>query len=83
MKSKQEEYQELVEISRNDDCATGNLLDYLCHQNYYKGIATDLSRKTNMTVPQQINFIGKLKEDYGVTIFFIAKNSKKPLQAFL
>ena len=30
---------------RNDDYKTGNLLDYLYHQNYYKFIGIDLSNK--------------------------------------
>ena len=30
----------------------------------------------NKNIPQQINFIGKL-EDYGVTMFFIAKKEQK------
>ena len=29
-------YKKLVEMSKNDDYATGNLLDYLYHQNIYK-----------------------------------------------
>ena len=29
-------------MSRNDEYATGNLLDYLNHQKYYKLIRTDL-----------------------------------------
>ena len=41
-------------MSRNDDYTTGNLLDYLYHQKCYKLIGTDLSRKTNMSIPQQI-----------------------------
>ena len=36
-----------VEMSRNDDCMTGNLLDFLYHQNYYKLIGIDLSIQTN------------------------------------
>ena len=36
-----------VEMSRNDDCITGNLLDFLYHQNYYKLIGIDLSIQTN------------------------------------
>ena len=36
MKNKQEAYEILVEIWRNDDYTAGNLLDYLHHQNYYK-----------------------------------------------
>ena len=46
-------------MSRNNDYATGNLSDYSCHQNYYKIIGIDLSRKINTTIPQQINSTGK------------------------
>ena len=48
---------------RNNDYTTGNLLDYLHHENYYKLIGTDLSRQTNTSIPQQINFKGKLKRN--------------------
>ena len=34
IKNKQEVYKKLVEVSGNDDYATGNLLDYLYHQKY-------------------------------------------------
>ena len=43
-------------MSRNDDYTTGNLLDYLYHQNYYKLIGIDLPRQTNTSIPQEINF---------------------------
>ena len=33
-------------MSRNDDYTTGNILDYLYHQKYYKLIGIDLSRQT-------------------------------------
>ena len=33
VKSKQKAYEKLVEMSRTDDHTTGNLLDYLYHQN--------------------------------------------------
>ena len=32
VKNKQEAYEKLIEVSRNDDYTTGNLLDYLYHQ---------------------------------------------------
>ena len=35
LKNKQEAYEKLFEMSRNDDYTTGNLLDYLHHQKYY------------------------------------------------
>ena len=31
IKNKQQAYKKLVEMSRNNDYITGNLLDYLCH----------------------------------------------------
>ena len=35
VKNKHEAYEKLVEISRNNDNTTQNLLDYLYHQKYY------------------------------------------------
>ena len=58
-------------MSRNDDYTTGNLLDYLYHQKCYKLVTIDLSRQTNTSVPQQINFLEKLKEDDDASMFFI------------
>ena len=63
VKNKQEAYEELIEMSRNDDYTTGNLLDYLYRQNYYKLIVISLSRQTNITIPRQISFTGKLEKD--------------------
>ena len=40
-------------MSRNNDYATGHLLDYLYQQNYYKLIDTYLLRQTNTNIPQQ------------------------------
>ena len=44
VKSKQEAYEKLIEMLRNDDSTIGNLLNYLYHQNYYKLIGIDISR---------------------------------------
>ena len=62
--------EKLIKMSRNDDYTTGNLLDYLYHQSYYKLIGIDLSRQTNTNIPEQINFTEKLEEDDGATMFF-------------
>ena len=66
-------YKKLTEMSKNNDYTTRNLLDYLYHQKYYKVIGTDLSWQKNTSIPQKNNFIGKLEEDDGPTMFFIAK----------
>ena len=55
----------------------GNLLDYLYHEKYYKDVDIDLSRQTNLSTPQQINFTGKLEEDDGATMFFITEKQQK------
>ena len=46
-------------MSRNDDYVRGNIIDYSYHQKYHKLIGIDLSRETNTSIPQQINFVGK------------------------
>ena len=67
VKNKQDTYERLTEMSRNNDYTTGNLLDYLNHQKYYKITGIDLSRQTNISIPKQINFVRKLEEDDGTT----------------
>ena len=63
-------------MSWNNDY-TGNLLDYLYHQKYYKLIGIDLLRQTNTSIHQQTNFVGKLEEDDGATMFSIAEKQQK------
>ena len=36
VKRKQAAYHKIVEVSKNDDYTTGNLLGYLYHQKYFK-----------------------------------------------
>ena len=40
--------------TRNTDYTTGDLLDYFYHYKYHKLIGIDLSRQTDMSIPQQI-----------------------------
>ena len=70
-------------MSRNDDCTTGNLLDFLYHQNYYRLIGIDLSRQTNTSIPQQIDFIEKLEEDDGAAMFLLLNGNNKQFQTFI
>ena len=69
-------------MSRTDDYTTENLLDFSYHQNYYKLIGIDSSRKTNTTIPQQINFTGKLEENDDAIIFFIAEKQQETILNF-
>ena len=74
---KREAYEKLVEMSKNNDYTTGNLLNYLYHQKYYKLIGIDLPRQRNASILQQINFVGKLEEDDGATLILIAEKQQK------
>ena len=66
-----------MEMLRNKDYTTGDLLDYLYHQKYYKLIGTNFSRQTNTSIPQQIAFTRKLEEDDDATMFVIAEKQQK------
>ena len=82
VKNKQEAYEKHIEMLNNDDYITGKLLDYLYYQKYYKLTGIDLSRQTNTNISQQINFLGKLEEDNGATMFFIAEKQQKTILNF-
>ena len=45
MKTDEEAYEKIIDISRNNEYTTGNLLDYDYFKKYYKLIAIDLSKQ--------------------------------------
>ena len=69
-------------MSRDYDYATGILLHYLYHQNYYKHIRIHLSRQTNTSIFPQIDFVRKWEKDNGATMFFIDKKQQKTVLNF-
>ena len=75
----EEAYEQIIEISNNNDYTTGNLLDFAYFKKHYKLIAIDLSKQTKLKEPQENNFIGKLLKNTGTTIFLSLKNQKKQL----
>ena len=79
-----EVYEKIIEMSRNSDYTTGNLLDFVYFKENYRLIAIDLCKQTKLKDPQQINFIGKLEnQDGGATMFFIIEKSEETTFAFL
>ena len=58
------------------------MLDFSYHQNYYNIIGIDLSGQTNTSISQQTNFVGKLEEDDGTAMFFIAEKQQKTVLNF-
>ena len=77
VKNKEEVYEKIIEMSNNNDCTTGNVLDFAYFKKYYKLIAIDLSKQTKSKDPQQINFIGKLSKNTAATMFFIIEKSEE------
>ena len=67
--------EKIIEMSRNNDYTTDNLLDFVYSKKNYKLIAIDLSKHTELKDPQQISFIGKLSRK--ATMFFIIEKSEK------
>ena len=43
VKNKEEAYEKIIKISRNNDCATGSFLDFAYFKKKYRLIAIDLS----------------------------------------
>ena len=85
IKNDEETYEQIIEMGRNNDYTTGNLLDYEYFSKHYKLIATDLSKQIeleNFDLKQQINFIERLKRDKGATMLFIIEKSEKTTYEF-
>ena len=58
IKNEEETYEQVIEMGRNNDYTTGNLLDYKYFLKHYKLIAIDLSKQIELENPnlkQQIN----------------------------
>ena len=77
VKNDEEAYEKIIDMSNNNDYTTGNLLDFAYFKKHYKLIAIDLSKQTKLKDPKQINFIGKLSNTLGATMFFIIEKSEE------
>ena len=83
VKNEEEAYKKIIDMSNNNDYTTGNLLDFAYFKENYKLIAIDLSKQTKLKDPQQINFIGRLEENNGATVFFVIEKSEQTTRHFL
>ena len=81
IKTEEEAYEKIIDISRNNEYTTANLLDYDYFKKYYKLIAIDLSKQQvlqeNEDLIQQINFIGRLEET--ANIFIITEKKENTI----
>ena len=86
IKNEEETYEQIIEMGRNNDYTTGNLLDYEYFSKHYKLIAIDLSKQIeleNSDLKQQINFTGRRGRNEEATMFFITKKSEETTFEFL
>ena len=85
VKNKEEAYEAIIEMSKNNDYTTGNLLAYEHFKDHYKLIAIDLSKQIELENPdltQQINSIGMLEEENNATMFIIIEKKEKTTLEF-
>ena len=79
IKTEEEAYEKIIDISGNNEYATGNILDYDYFKKHYKLIAIDLNKQQvlqeNEDLIQQINFIGRLTEAANVFIIIEKKEN--------
>ena len=66
IKNSEETYEQIIEMGRNSDYTTGNLLDHEYFSKHYKLIAIELSKQielANSDLKQEIDFVGKFTTD--------------------
>ena len=84
IKTEEEAYEKIIDISRNNEYTTGNSLDYDYFKKYYKLIAIDLSKQQvlqeNEDLIQQINFVGRLEE--AANVFIIIEKKENTILEF-
>ena len=84
IKTEEEAYEKIIDICRNNEYTTDNLLDYDYFKKHYKLIAIDLSKQQvlqgNEDLIQQINFIGKLEE--AANVFIIIEKKENTILEF-
>ena len=84
IKTEEEAYEKIIDISRNNEYTTGNLLDYDYFKKHYKLIAIDLSKQRvlqeNEDLIQQINFIGGLEN--AANVFIIIEKKENTILEF-
>ena len=82
--TEREAYEKIIDISKNNEYATGNLLDYDYFKKHYKSIAIDLSKQQvlqeNEDLIQQINFIGRLAN--AANVFIIIEKKENTILEF-
>ena len=79
VKNKEEAYEAIIEMTKNNNYTTSNLLDYEYFKDHHKLIAIGLSKQIELENPnlkQEIDFIGRLVEN-NTTMFLIIEKKRR------
>ena len=79
VKNKEEAYEAIIEMTKNNNYTTSNLLDYEYFKDHHKLIAIGLSKQIELENPnlkQEIDFIGRLVEN-NTTMFLIIEKKEE------
>ena len=85
VKNKQEVYEKLIEMSRNNDYTTKNLLVYLYLKKNFMNLLAQIykkKKKEKRKKKKEINFVGKLEEGHYATMFSIVQKRHKAILNF-
>ena len=88
IKTEEEAYEKIIEISKNDEYTTGKLLEHDYFKKYYRLIAIDLSKQQvlqeNKGLIQRINFIGRLdiNANASANVFIIIEKKENTILEF-
>ena len=80
IKNKEETYENIIEIGRNNDYTSGNLLNNEYFSINYKLITIESSQQIELEdadTTQQINFIDTLERNERATRFFIIEKTEE------
>ena len=85
VKNEEEEaYENISEMSRNNDYTTGNSLDFAYFKENYRLIAFNLNNETKLKDPQKIHFIGSPEwQNNGAAMLFVIEKSEQTAFEFL
>ena len=68
-----------MSISKTNDYTIGNLLNYEYISKHYKHLSKQIELQ-NLYLKQQINFLGKLKNDRAAMFFIFEKSEKSTFE---
>ena len=84
IKTEEQAYEKILDISKNNEYTAGHLLDYSYFKKHYKLITIHLSKQQvlqeNEDLIQQINFIGRLTE--AANVFIIIEKKENTILEF-